>query len=91
MILFLVKYVAYVMEIEVLSMMDILGKLQKTLYFCNFKMPGITCKTKNVMCKKIHTAVVFFIILNLNTNSFLPYIWLEERGLSFCIHQTTSN
>lgn len=32
MILFPIKYVAHVMEIEILSMMDILGKFQKTLY-----------------------------------------------------------
>lgn len=70
------------MEIEILSMTDILGKLQKALYLCCFKMLGITCKMKNVTCKKKkNTAVVFFTTLNINTNSFLPHIWLEEGGV----------
>ena len=41
--------------------------------------------------KKKYTIVVLFTILNLNTNSYLPHIWLEEAGLSFHIHQTTPN
>lgn len=38
------------METEILSMTNILAKLQRALYFCHFKMLGITGKTKTVMC-----------------------------------------